>query len=305
MKKAVFLVAALALVSSGGSPFASQGKSQFHFNGRVWEDQGAFVRAGLRCGTRDLDPAVRAQIETGFSAARGGRPGGPGPAYPVSINVYVHIIRSSSGEGLVTAAQIDAQIDVLNDAFLGTATFVLAGTDTTVNDAWFLMEPNTAAEQSAKAALRQGSADDLNLYTANPGSSLLGWATFPSSYRSQPTADGVVVLYSSVPGGTAVPYNLGDTGTHEVGHWMGLYHTFQGGCGGQKNSSKTGDLVADTPAEASPAFGCPVGRNTCASPGLDPIENFMDYTDDVCMFEFTTEQAGRMQAQFTRYRFGK
>jgi hypothetical protein len=217
----------------------------------------------------------------------------------VTINVYFHIIKSSDGAGAVTSHQ-NQPAGRHPERGLWQYRGVRTGGDGhgPVNDAWFAMEPGTFAERDAKQTLRIGSADDLNIYTANPGSSLLGWATFPSSYRGSPDDDASSCLYSSLPNGGAEPYDEGDTATHEVGHWFGLYHTFQGGCGGPKNTNKQGDLIADTPSEDSPAFGCPVSRNTCPSAGLDPIENFMDYSDDVCMVNFTAEQDRRAQAQF-------
>ncbi len=98
------------------------------------------------------------------------------------------------------------QMNVLNAAYAATGwSFNLVSTDYTNNDTWFAMKPGTTAETQAKAALRQGSADDLNIYTAKSAGGYLGWATFPSIYASSPSQDGVVVLYSSLPGGSARP----------------------------------------------------------------------------------------------------
>ena len=218
------------------------------------------------------------------------------------IPVFFHVITNGSGisHGDIPMSQINDQIAVLNAAYAaGAWKFRLKAVDRTNNQQWYTMTPGSAAETAAKTALRKGSANDLNIYSANIGGGLLGWATFPSSYASDPTDDGVVILYSSVPGGTAAPYDEGDTATHEVGHWMGLFQTFQGGC------AKPGDMVKDTAPESSPAFGCPAGRDTCPRHGPDPIINFMDYSDDPCMNTFTTGQFDRMEQQYTLYRRDK
>ncbi len=118
-----------------------------------------------------------------------------------------------------------------------------------------------------KRSLRRGGADALNVYsvgfTSHPG--LLGYATFPWSYLSDRVNDGVVLYFKSLPGGGLTAYSLGRTLTHEAGHWLGLFHTFENGC------SAPGDGVADTPAEATPAYGCPVQRDTCPGAGQDPF----------------------------------
>ncbi|TFK43899.1 metalloprotease [Crucibulum laeve] len=221
-----------------------------------------------------------------------------------SINVHVHVISKNTtlAGGNVPDSQIANQIAVMNKAYANASiTWVLANTTRTVNTDWFnQVAPNTSQQKTMKKSLRVGDAKDLNVYfvgfTEGSGAGLLGYSTFPSDYASNPNDDGVVILYSSVPGGTMKPYNLGQTLTHEVGHWVGLYHTFQGGCNGH------GDQISDTPSESYPAFGCPTGRDTCPGGGVDPIHNFMDYTDDSCMSQFTPRQIERLKSQLATYR---
>lgn len=269
---------------------------------RAQDNVPTFVNRGRSCGTVH-DPEQMRIAEAEFSSWLKARQD-QGFANVTSgvIDVYFHVIRSgtSLSQGNIPDKQIADQIAVLNAAYAQWGwSFRLVSTDRTTNSQWFGLRSGSKAERDMKRALRQGTADDLNIYSANPGGGLLGWATFPSSYASNPKNDGIVILYSSVPGGSAAPYNEGDTATHEVGHWMGLYHTFQGGCTG------SGDYVSDTPAEGSAAFGCPLNRDTCSGGGLDPTTNFMDYTDDYCMFLFTGGQDVRMDDQFTLYRLNK
>lgn len=232
------------------------------------------------------------------SKGRLAKPNGTTAAVSATVPVYWHVMTNGTA-GKLTSAQINSQLTVLNNAYASSGfSFTLAGTETTTNSDWFsiAMPRNGGEPRDAKAmktALHKGSTNALNLYSTTFSDGTLGYAQFPGGNL---TLDGVVFDYRSIPGGSLSPYNEGDTATHEVGHWMGLYHTFQGGC------AAPGDYVNDTPAEASPAFGCPTGRDTCTASGLDPIKNFMDYTDDSCMNTFTPNQITRMQNQWATYR---
>ena len=264
------------------------------------------------CGTKPLsnteleaDAARVAQLK---SRGEGRKPGSV-----ITITTYVHVLHDGV-EGWIPESTIREQIRVLNNAYesrgfrfeMAASTPGNPNPDYSNNAAWF-----NDAELSFKQALKEGSGDDLNIYT-NSGGGFLGYAYYPivvgSAYE---VFDGVVLAYGTLPGAVQpgisdIPgfiYNLGDTGTHEVGHYLGLLHTFEGQC------SRNNDGVADTPAEKSPDFYCTIGRDTCNDGGglvrLDPIHNFMDYSDDVCLNEFTGGQAERMNLQWVLYRQGR
>ncbi|AKJ07684.1 pregnancy-associated plasma protein-A [Archangium gephyra] len=282
-----FAVVVGAVLALGGCTSAEQKPAE--------EQQPTQQATKSGCATVDLTEAEKATVEQAIAGRVSAQARANGS---VNFKVYWHVINNGTGlaNGDIPQTQIDNSIAVLNAAYRNTPfTFTLASVDRTTNSTWYTCAGG-GCESKMKSALRKGGAGDLNVYSNNMGRGLLGWATFPSSYASSPLMDGVVILYSSVPGGTAAPYNEGDTLTHEVGHWVGLYHTFQGGC------VDPGDYVSDTPAESGAAYGCPTGRNTCAATGLDPITNFMDYTDDACMNTFSAGQADRADALVAQYR---
>ncbi|WP_245679622.1 zinc metalloprotease [Actinomadura hibisca] len=218
----------------------------------------------------------------------------------LTVPVYVHVLHDGS-EGNLPEAKIREQINVLNSAYGGGyggsdtgVSFSLKGVTRSDNANWY--RDAEAYETTYKPRLRKGGAGTLNLYTASLGEELLGWSTFPWEYKAQPKLDGVVIHIGSMPGGSIPNFNRGFSATHEVGHWLGLFHTFQDGCGGQ------GDRVSDTPPERDPTNGCPTGKDTCAGGDADPVHNFMDYGWDACMNQFTAGQGDRMRKVWAAYR---
>lgn len=290
--KRVSLAITASVISALAMPAAAQEPGpDVHFKGPRGD-----IERGVRCATEGptkeqkeaVEKAIRSAREDGALAAAAA-PGG------VSIPVVFHVIHNGT-EGNLPEALVDAQLDVLNDAFRGTGfSFTLQAINRVLNRKWFT---GCYSNQNFKKDLAVDPAHTLNFYTCKPKGNILGYAYLPQSYPESNYHHGVVVLHSTLPGGGADPYDEGDTGTHEVGHYLGLDHTFQGGC------RAPGDSVADTPFEASPAFGCPTGRDTCSQAGLDPITNFMDYTDDACMFQFSSGQSTRMTEMVATYKPG-
>jgi hypothetical protein len=291
---AAFLLVAGTLMPAQAAPPRGERAACFD---PVGVDAGARGGDGRDPDHRDISATEQAAIETRTAQILRGRPGGK-PGATVNVPVHVHVMAAADGTGDVTDQQIAEQVAVLNRTYGGAEsteaaatgfTFTLAGVDRYYDDAWH----NDKQSNVYRKATRQGGADALNMWLVEFG--YLGIATFPWDYANQGAVDGVRVLWSSLPGGTETNYNLGETATHEVGHWLGLYHVFQGGC-------RDGDEVVDTPAQSVATNGCPEGQDSCAGGGVDSIHNYMDYSYDSCYTQFTLGQATRMQQMWSAYR---
>jgi len=227
----------------------------------------------------------------------------PRQATTYDFGIYFNVIAANmtAEGGWVPQKQIDDQITLLNARYAANSTgirFHLVNVTRVVNRYWHeTVAPGLSQTADMHRLFHKGGSTSLNVYSVGfYTQNLNGYATLPSAYRSRPLLDGVVLLFTTLPGGTSLE-RQGGTLVHESGHWLGLLHTFEGGCTG------TGDGVADTPPERDAGRGCPIGRRSCSNSNLpDPIYNFMDYTDETCRREFTPGQISLMHRSIVAYR---
>jgi hypothetical protein len=258
----------------------------------------------LRCGFENPSKLERDQIERNLRDFRASSQASliAGIVPSRVIKVHFHVITTNTGVGDVSDASLDQQIAVLNAAYGGSGmSFVKQGYTRTKNTTWYNACDKATVERQIRKTLAVDPLHTFNVYTCGLGGGLLGRATFPSYFAENSYMHGVVMHKGTVPGGSFAGYNGGDTLVHEAGHYLGLYHTFQGGSSANPFCDPLGDEVADTPTEAEPQYTCEA-RDSCEGGGTDPVTNYMDYGNDACMTGFTTDQRIRVQDQVSLYR---
>jgi hypothetical protein len=228
----------------------------------------------------------------------------------IEIPVVVNILYRTAAQN-ISAAQIQSQIDVLNADFsAANADYNLTSTYNSVKsgdvNVRFVLDQvirksttkkswstNDAMKKSSQGGINPTSpTTKLNLWVCNLGGGILGYAQFPGGSSA---TDGVVIddNATGTTGTAAAPFNKGRTATHEIGHWMNLRHIWgDATCGN--------DQVGDTPTHNAANFGCPAAGHlsTCSGTPVEMTMNYMDYTDDACMYMFSAGQKTRMLAVF-------
>ncbi len=228
----------------------------------------------------------------------------------IIIPVVVHVLYNASAEN-ISDAQILSQVDVLNEDFN------LQNRDNTLVPSLFSsVKANVGVKFELASTIRKKTtkkswgtndamkfnnrggdnvvdpAHNLNIWVCNLGGGLLGYAQFPGG---APSTDGVVILFKAFgrTGTLITPYDKGRTTTHEVGHWVNLRHIWGDATCGD-------DFVGDTPKHTTANYGCPAfpHYNTCGDNAVEMTMNYMDYTDDPCMYMFSNGQKSRMLAVF-------
>ena len=324
--------ATTALAQSPDKPWQHD-DGTIEFQGRTFSSWREFHRSDLYDpATKCLTPDVFEDNDQGPQGFRGSSPNDcslnsttVSPDYDPDVAIYripcvVHVITNSSGtEGNLTDAKVESGIRILNEdmnALIDTPgqngteariEFYLADVDPSGNPTNGITRSANTTWFNDSGSYWNSLAWDTNRYCniyTNTASGALGYVSgFPaeSGHVGSP-GDRVVVLWSTYgeDGPYGPPYDMGRTLTHEIGHYLGLYHTFQGGCG-SGSCYTSSDLICDTNSESGPNFSCSGGNpSTCGSP--DPIDNYMDYSDDLCMEKFTPEQVNRMRCSLLNWR---